>query len=389
MACAYAQTNVTVYGVVDAGLQISKFGNGTQTNLASGMADGSRLGFKGSEDLGDGYKTVFNLEARIELDTGANSNGYPVPSNVGQALINGLPSATAAALTPFLQPEKIVNPSGALFDRTSMLGLITPYGGILLGRQYTPGYEVLAGADTFEAGTAAGWGSITGGTGGFLTSGVALRANHSAQYRLQLPKGFSMAAMYGSNDTGSLNVAKRFWGMNVKYQAKGWNAGIGYNTEEDPVGNRSLASLVAGGSYTQGNVKVFAGFLKMKNEHSPLEPLLAPLTGATIAAIIGENAKLDAYSYTLGMHYRAGSGRIMTSISRTHNRLRTDSDVTLYGLGYDYNLSKRTDVYAVTAYAGNEAHAQYGLGGAGFTGGFTSQPGQDAAVIQLGMRHKF
>jgi len=411
----WAQTSVTMYGVLDAGIQVSKFGNGTQTSLASGIADGSRLGFKGAEDLGGGYKTIFNLEARIELDTGANSNGYPV-ANVGQALTNGVSptvsaaligqgvpaataNATAAAILAGLNatiglPPKIVNANNGLFDRTSMVGLVTPVGAFLLGRQYTPGYEIVAISDPFERGTAAGWGTITGGTGDLLTPGVALRANQTLQYRVQLPSGFGGAAMYGFKDTGSANVSKRFWGVNAKYTANGFEAGIGYNTEEDQLGNKSLTSTVIGGSYTTGPMKFFAGYLRMKNDHSWLVPQLAATTsfGAlapTIAAIVGENAKIDGDSYTLGMHYTIGNGRVMGTVAHTNDKLATNADTTLYGLGYDYNMSKRTDLYAIMAHATNENGAQYGLGGAGYGGGFTSQPGQSASALQLGMRHKF
>ena len=70
-----AQTNVQVYGVLDAGLsRVTGMRDGTQNALVSGIMDGSRLGFKGSEDLGGGYRALFALEHRIEVDTGVLSN---------------------------------------------------------------------------------------------------------------------------------------------------------------------------------------------------------------------------------------------------------------------------------------------------------------------------
>src|SRR3954465_10069610 len=63
-----AQSSVTVYGIADAGLMKSA---GSPLKVVSGMADGSRLGFKGVEDIGGGYKAIFTLEARIEVDTGS------------------------------------------------------------------------------------------------------------------------------------------------------------------------------------------------------------------------------------------------------------------------------------------------------------------------------
>lgn len=403
---AWAQTHISLYGIVDAGLHMANTGNGTQINLASGIADGSRIGFKGTEELVKGYKAIFNLEARFETDTGESGNGYPT-SNVGTALTAGLQANVPTALVPALQPARIVNPNNALFDRISMLGLITPGGAILLGRQYTPGYEILALSDTFETGTAGGWGNITASTGGFATTGVAIRANDALQFRIQTPNGFGAAIMYALSDTvnanartgtGSINFSRRFWGANVKYRANGFNVGIGYNSEEDQVGNKSLTTWTLGGSYAIGNAKLFAGYHRMRNDNSVLigainSALLVqgtPLaTAAGIAAQVGRNARIDAESYTLGMHYSIGSGRIMAAVSRTDDNLPANAQAVLYALGYNYYLSKRTDLYGIAAHVSNRNTAQYGLGGAGYTGGFTSQPGQGANALQIGIRHKF
>ena len=62
-----AQSSVQIYGIADAGIHKA---TGSKIKIASGIADGSRIGFKGTEDMGGGYKAIFTLEARIELDTG-------------------------------------------------------------------------------------------------------------------------------------------------------------------------------------------------------------------------------------------------------------------------------------------------------------------------------
>jgi general bacterial porin, GBP family len=403
-APALAQSSLTLYGIVDAGIQVSRFGNGTQYNLASGMADGSRLGFKGSEDLGGGYRAVFALESRIELDTGDNKNGY-LGKNPDFPLLSGapLPAATSLALASALGSNNaIVNANGALFDRTAMVGIITPVGGFLLGRQYTPAYEIGAMADTFETGTVGGWGSITSGTSALYTPGVAIRTNNAIQYRLQLPSGLGASLMYSPEErgSGSLGVSNRFLGAHVKYKASGFDAGIGYNTEKDPSGNNSLKTAVVGGSYTMGKMKFFAGYMNMKNDNPGLAFALTPTVTAALGtagaalvpgvlATINSNARLNADSLSLGMHYAVGAGRLMGAIARTRNKLVDDSDVTMLSLGYDYNLSKRTDMYLFFARANNESNAQYALGGAGYSGGFTARGGEDATALQLGVRHRF
>jgi general bacterial porin, GBP family len=413
----WAHSSISLYGILDTGVHVANTGNGSQVNLASGISDGSRIGFKGTEELGNGFKAVFTLESRFEVDTGRNSNGYPT-SNIGTALFTGTGSvlqllgptggpALASALVQRLQSSRIVNPNDALFDRTAMVGLITPAGAILLGRQYTPGYEIFALSDPFEAGTAGGWGNIAGGTGGYTTTGIAIRASDAIQYRLQLPSGFGASLMYAisSDDsansgtgTGSLNYSKRFWGANARYQANRWNVGIGYNTESNQTGNKSLTSWTMGGSYAFGNAKLYAGYHRMRNDNSALIGIAnseLPAMGvptsiaSALATIIGSNAELDANSYTLGMHYTFGSSRIITAISHTDDKLATDAKATLYAVGYNYYLSKRTDLYGIVAHVENKNTAQYGLGGAGYTGGFSSEPGQDANAVQIGIRHRF
>lgn len=426
-----AQSNITIYGVADAGIHVSSNGEGTKTKLVSGIADGSRLGFKGTEDLGGGYKAIFNMEARIELDNGTQQAGN-ISDNEGFALSNGLnfvptlspfmPAATANLLGAGLlagtktglkaaNAQKLINANNALFDRTSMVGLVTPVGAILAGRMYTPGYEVFAGADTFETGMAGSWGGITAGTGGLLTAGIAIRSDKALQYRIQLPNGISAALMYGFKNSGYIGQDKRFYSANVKYKANGFDVGVGYNNGEDQNGNSGLISTAIGGSYETGPFKFFGGYLKQKNENSVVIPLLtsqiwdaniaksssvaslpAPLQAALRATFVNnlaQNFKLNADSYSLGMHYRIGSGRIMGSVSRQNDKTAFNNDATQYAIGYDYNLSKRTDIYTVAAYIKNSNAAQYAPGAASAPGGFTSAGGEAGRVFQIGMRHRF
>lgn len=68
-------SSVTMYGIVDVGIHhVTGAPGGSKTSLTSGNMQGSRLGFKGNEDLGGGYRAVFTLESRLEADTGALGN---------------------------------------------------------------------------------------------------------------------------------------------------------------------------------------------------------------------------------------------------------------------------------------------------------------------------
>lgn len=409
MAPARAQSSVQVYGIADAGLMWQR---GSPVKLVSGGEDGSRLGIKGSEDMGGGMKAVFNLEARVELDTGTQVPTL-VNENQGYYLTRGLgalPPAVLAGVRAALQPRggPAVNPERALFDRTAMVGLVTPRGAVLLGRMYTPGYEVFAAADTFEVGTGGTWGSVTGGTGGFTVLGADIRSQRALQYRAALPSGLGGSLMVAGKGSGYLGLYDKFWGAALTYKARGWDVGIGHNHAYDPAGAPSLRTTTIGGSTTWGDWKFFAGWHDQRNRHSALlptyiagwdsliAPQLAPLGAATAAALravfvtnIGINSQQDALSVQAGLHYRLGSGRILASVARQNDRSPSNSDALLFALGYNYFLSKRTDVYAVAAFIKNDNEAQYSPATAGAPGGFTRAPGEDGRAFQLGVRHRF
>jgi predicted porin len=414
---ALAQSSVTIYGIADAGVMyVNNGGNDAKTKVVSGIADGSRLGFKGTEDIGNGYKAVFNMEARVELDTGRQQTGN-LSSNQGYALTEGLnftvPAAAGGAATAAkllagvqaaLQPAVNVNVSNALFDRTSMVGLVTPVGAVLMGRMYTPGYEVFNLGDTFEAGTGGSWGGITGGTGGLVTAGIAIRSSKAVQYRIELPNGVGASFMYGFEKSGYIELDKRFRAASLRYKGNGFDVGAAYNEGLDQVGNRGLITSTVAGSYTTGDWKFFGGVHKQKNENSVIiklandqlaptfasfGPALGPLLAGQANAALRRNFLLDAISYQVGLHYRMGAGRLMANITRQDDRRADASDAMQYAVGYDYNLSKRTDIYLVAALIKNENDGQYAIGAASASGGFTGIGGQDSKGVQIGIRHRF
>jgi predicted porin len=404
-----AQSSVQIYGIADAGIMKTQ---GEKAKLVSGIADGSRIGFKGTEDIGNGYKAIFNLEARVELDTGTQTPSL-INNNDGAYLLKGmgsLPLSIRTGLATQLRGFGVaaVNPEKALFDRTAMVGLITPVGAVLLGRMYTPGYEVFAASDTFENGTAGAWGGITGGTAGFTALGADIRSQKSIQYRIATPSGFGGSAMYGFKNSGYLGRYNKFWGAAATYKANGFDIGIAHNQGYDQADQKSLTTSTVGGSYTWNDFKFFAGYHDQKNEHSVLlreyiaawdtsiAPSLAPLGAPTATALrnvfvnnISQNTQIDANSVQIGLHYKIGAGRVMASWARQNDRTTSNSDATLMAIGYDYNLSKRTDIYTVFANIQNQNDGQYTPGAAGAPGGFTKVVGEDSRAIQVGIRHRF
>ncbi|MEW6763221.1 MAG: porin [Pseudomonadota bacterium] len=409
---AFAQTSVQIYGIADAGVMWQK---GGPTKIYSGGADGSRIGFKGTEDLGNGYKAIFNLEARVELDTGTQQPTL-MNDNPGTYLLrgmNGIPQAILDRLQTTIQPPggPAVNQERALFDRTAMVGLITPVGAILLGRMYTPGYEVFNKADTFESGTGGTWGHITGGTAGFTALGADIRSQEAIQYRIALPNGIGASVMYGPKGSGYLGRYNKFRAGAVTYTANGFDVGIGYNHGYDQLNRPSLRTTTVGGSYALNDTwKFFAGFHSQRNSNSVLmadytagwnQAVVPVLTQQGIPAAnqnalrtiflnaLSRNTQQDANSYQVGAHFKIGSGRIMAQYAHQNDRTETNSDANLYALGYDHFLSKRTDLYTVVSFIKNDGLAQYSPGTSGNPGGFTETPGADGRALQIGIRHRF
>lgn len=405
-----AQSSVTIYGIADAGLMKA---SGQTMRVVSGIADGSRIGFKGSEDIGGGYKAIFNLEARVELDTGTQKPAL-LSDEQGLYLTRGmgaLPAPVLAGIRGAFQVKgaAAVNQEGALFDRTSMVGLVTPVGAILIGRMYTPGYEVFAAADVFESGTAGTWAGITTGSAGFTAIGVDIRSQKSIQYRIATPQGFGGSLMYGTKASGYLGRYNKFLGGAATYKANGWDVGIAHNRGYDQNDAVSLVTSTIGGSYTMGDVKLFAGYHDQRNRNSVLLPVyvagydaainpgVVAQVGAATAAVlrnvfvtnIASNTQFDAAGMQIGAHYRMGAGRLMASIAQQNDRTASNSDARLIAIGYDYNLSKRTDIYTVAAQIRNQNDGQFIPGAAGSPGGFAKTPGERTHAYQVGIRHRF
>jgi predicted porin len=246
--------------------------------------------------------------------------------------------------------------------------------------------------------------------------GADIRSSKSIQYRIATPAGFGGSLMYGAKGSGYLNRYNKFYGAAATYKANGFDVGIAHNRGYDQSDNVSLVTSTIGGSYAMGDFKFFAGYHDQRNRHSVLladyvagyngqiapaiAAQLAPLGAATAAALgngmrtvflnnVAANTQVDAASYQIGLHYRVGAGRVMASVAHQNDRALSDSDANLFALGYDYNLSKRTDIYTVVAQINNKNEGQYIPGSAGSPGGFAKVPGEHTRAVQVGIRHRF
>jgi predicted porin len=389
--------NVQIYGVLDAGVsRVTGMRGGTQNSLVSGIMDGSRLGFKGSEDLGGGYRALFTMEHRLEVDTGGLSNrpgsGSQLPDRLSRAELLGLFPALQPAVTGVaanIGSTAGVNLDGRFWDRQIYLGLVTPVGAVLAGRQYTPGYEVAATFDTMETQS-----SLSAGQVGSFPPTVDIRLSNTLAYRI-VAGPVSAAVMYGLSE-GSTSTG-RFMGANAIYKAANFSVGAGYNTRENELGQKSLTSAIVGATVAIGPGTAVGQVAVVKDDNptglSGITASLTPLTGAATARVV-QNAfvnaiRQDSRLYHVGYRMPIGAHRLYVAYSFLDDRRGANADTASFGAVFTYAFSKRTDLNLALTRFNNKNLAQAAPGQAGMLGGVTASAGTDSNALAVGIRHRF
>lgn len=404
---AQAQNSVTVYGLVDAGVNYVNGQNAAKTRLSSGVMEGSRWGFKGNEDLGGGYRTVFTLEGRFEADTGSNSNraasGNQVPDRFTDLQFLGLPSLTLApglntqtlvnAVANSLGSQIGVNLNGALFDRQAFVGLVTPVGAVLGGRMYTPTYEMFYVFDSTATES-----SLSAAQIATLPQAVDIRRNNAVAYRIQ-KDGITATLTYAFGETAGSTSSGNHVSANAYYKGEGYAFGAAYATNNNAAGDKSLTNLILGASVDVGPGRLSSMALSVKDDNPGVaDTVRASLVAqsaslAPLATLIGnafESAlRQDARLYHIGYRIGFGANTVTVAYNSFDDRTVANADVQSYGAVYTYAFSKRTDVNFVATKFVNDPRAQVAPGGGGFFGGVTSSAGHDAENLAVSLRHRF
>ncbi|WDZ95910.1 porin [Herbaspirillum sp. WKF16] len=361
---AQAQSSVIIYGIIDTGVvytskAVNATGTGSKFSINSGVIQGSRIGFKGVEDLGGGLSAVFNLETGFKNDTGA------------------------------LDDSKTSN---TLFRRKSVVGLAGGFGTVLLGRQTDF-------ADTISSMTSvADFSGFTGAVGHNLDRLEGTRSNNSISYTTNNLNGFTGNLIYGFGEQAGQTSAGQAFGAGAKYENGPLGLGINYyqskqgSTPSDTsllVGSTGLGDTTAAGksaakvlnvvgSYQFGPARVYANYSRVKQDLNIGTP--ATLAAATLATA----RKADVYE--IGTAYSiTPSLKLLGAVTQTRADFNSSSKgkLTQISLGADYWLSKRTDLYALLANMRATSMANAGVLG-DTTGSDASQ-----TVVALGIRHKF
>lgn len=340
---AFAQSGITIYGLVDAGIEAERGGAaGNVVKLSSGIGSASRLGFRGTEDLGGGLSALFVLESGVLIDTGAS------------------------------------DVAGAAFNRQAFVGLKSnSLGAVTLGRQYTLTYNALGQVgDPFAAGLAGSAKNL------FPVAGANLRANNSVIYTSPTMNGFTAEALYAVGEVPGNSTAGRQFNLGLNYAKGPLTARLAYNNRNNDtatVTNNSIGhNTLFVANYTFKVAKLFFAYSADKGMNS------APLNNATPRPYgRAFNPTLKGDDLLLGAQIPVGaSGTLITSYIRKNDKTTLNQDAQQYALGYTYALSKRTSAYASYGMIKNK-------NGAAYTVGNNSDAGTGDRATNLGVRHSF
>lgn len=342
---AHAQTSVTIYGIVDAAI-VGEHGSGSSvpTKITSGAASASRIGFRGTEDLGGGLSAFFTLETGAKVDTGE------------------------------------LDASNTIFNRQAFVGLKGSAGAVALGRQYTPYHLALTAYDPFGTGYAGTSKNL------FPDSGSNVRTSNTITYKSPNLRGFDGELAYSAGEQSQSSAAGRQYGGAVGYTSGPLGVRVVYNARNSDTGaNGSVPAashdmgrntLVAMSyQFEWFKLSVLYGADRGYNS-SPLWNYYTPAGG------VKPVASTDARDALVGFTAPLGNGNLMFSTMHKDDRTAFNQDATSWGLGYLYNLSKRTGLYAAYAHIRNK-------NGAAYTVANNTEAGTGPTGYNLGMRHSF
>ena len=385
-SAAFAQTNVTIYGVADATFEFAKASGATvgdvgnvagQTRLAS---NSSLIGFKGVEDLGNGLKAVFQFEAGVDFtgnNDGAGTSG----------LFNGQ-------------------------VRDSYVGLTGGFGTVVAGTLTHPIRAFGAAVDFNPGASSAGFtGSMYGEFLGVKT-GTDERARNAVAYISPSFSGFTVVGAYVSGGINAANDASsdaqnsaqnakgstnsQQYQLAAQYANGGLFAGLGYHHAQDPraltavltalgatalVGqyNDKLTDWRAVGKYTFSTGTSISGLYDRQKYSFDTTSILGD----------GNNAKRTAWQ--VGVNQAFGKNNVYLQYAAAGKAKINGDNVDgtsahQWTLGYTYDLSKRTMVHAFYTELRNQENVHYD----NYVNGLaTGTAGADNKVLGAGIRHSF
>jgi predicted porin len=331
---AYAQSNVTVYGIMDLGYLYQKAdGQKNRNAIDSGISSGSRLGFRGTEDLGNGLKANFVLEQGVRADTGESDQ------------------------------------SGRTFGRQSWVGVSGAFGDVRAGRQNALGYEWFGGGVT-------PWGTNYSQANPktiFGYDNVAERIDNAVMYYSPSFSGFQGAIGYSWNGNGNETAGNEadtsVTSAGLRYKNGPLLAVLTYEQRNVADSNNAanqddIKNISLGATYDFGVVKAHLGYGQLKNRD------FKETADKENAWMVGLSAPVGTAGKLMATYQRVNDARNSNEFGAAYDDNRSG-----FAVVYDHGLSKRTSLYAYASQYANAVKDGAELG--------------DKTEFALGMRHSF
>lgn len=335
---ASAQSSVTLFGIVDATLQWGFGETADRFQLGNSGYNSSRLGFRGTEDLGGGMSASFWLEAGVNNDNGTG----------GATNLNNGPTGGSAG-------------NGLTFNRRSTVSLAGNWGEVRLGRDYTPQFWNLTVFDPFGYN---GVGTTALQLGNAITGATAVRASNSIGYFLPARLGgfYGQVQYYSGEQLDNTPAEDDGTGLGVRLGfAQGpFNVALALSRTQYAAGDVSQNNIA--GQWDFGMARLMGQFARDDNDAA---------------------GGVEGRGWLVGALVPVGAGEIRVSYSRyVTEQAGPNPRTQKLALGYVHNLSKRTALYTTWATVRNR-NAAVALNGS------VTGLGDDSSGLDIGIRHSF
>lgn len=375
---AHAQSSVTLYGVLDEGLNYNSNAGGHQLySLTSGGLQASRWGLRGAEDLGGGARAIFVLENGFDISTGKLGQG------------------------------------GLMFGRQAYVGLSSGLGTVTLGRQYDSVVDYVGVLATGDQ-----WASSMGAHPGDLDNlNNSYRTNNTIKYTSANYAGLTFGGTYSLGGVAGNLTSNQIWSLGAGYVNGPLTLGVGYLNARTPgansgsmFGNNTSSTtassvttpvysgfvsantyqvIAAGGAYTLGAATLGATYSNIK--FMDLGAVASLNTKGYSGTATFNNAEIN-FKYQLTPALLAGAAFDYTKGSDVSEADDTTNPGAKYlqgALGVDYFLSKRTDVYVVGIYQKASGTDSTGKSAVAAINTQSASKSDAQTFVRIGIREKF